>query len=310
MLEYFLTVLTQVVTLFLLIGVGFVLGKMGRMNNEGISQLTFLLLYIVTPCVVWDTLKMDLEPQRIAEAALCAVLTLALYLCYSLIVAPLFRRSPPDVRASLQFAAIYNNVGFVGLPLVQAVLGDEARLYVVMAIVVFNVYCWVHGVLLMGGPKALSLRKALVNPGSVALVVGLPLLLGMLELPGSVDAAVGFLADLNTPLAMVIIGAQMSAVNMAESFRHGRIYAAAGLRLAVLPLFTALVLLPFHLSPMLYCSMVILSGTPVAGSTSMFAQRFGRSTAAAAQVITLSNILSVVTLPVLAVLAQALSGAL
>ena len=131
-----------------------------------------------------------------------------------------------------------------------------------------------------------------------------------LTVAGSVDAAVGFLADLNTPLAMVIIGAQMSAVNMAESFRHGRIYAAAGLRLAVLPLFTALVLLPFHLSPMLYCSMVILSGTPVAGSTSMFAQRFGRSTAAAAQVITLSNILSVVTLPVLAVLAQALSGAL
>ena len=308
MLEYFWTVLGQVITLFLLIAVGYVLGKLGKINAQGTGQMTSLLLYVVTPCVVWDTLQMHLAPERIAEAVPCAVLSLATYLGYSLIAAPLFRKSPPDVRAPLRFGIVYSNVGFMGLPLVEAVLGEEARFYVVVSMVVFNVYCWIHGVMVMGGSKALSLRKALINPGSVALVLGLPLMLGALELPGSVSAAVGFLADLNTPLAMVVIGTQMSAVNLAESFRQGRVYAASALRLVALPILTALVLMPFDLSPMLYCTMVILSGAPSAGNTSMFSQRFGQNTTLAAQLVSLCTILSVITLPVVAVMAQALSG--
>ena len=75
-----------------------------------------------------------------------------------------------------------------------------------------------------------------------------------------------------------------------------------------LPILTALVLLPFDLSPMLYCTMVILSGAPSAGNTSMFSQRFGQNTTLAAQLVSLCTILSVITLPVVAVMAQALSG--
>ena len=99
MLEYFWTVLGQVITLFLLIAVGYVLGKLGKINAQGTGQMTSLLLYVVTPCVVWDTMQMHLAPERIAEAVPCAVLSLATYLGYSLIAAPLFRKSPPDVRA-------------------------------------------------------------------------------------------------------------------------------------------------------------------------------------------------------------------
>ncbi|HIY22370.1 MAG TPA: AEC family transporter [Candidatus Flavonifractor merdigallinarum] len=308
MLNYFLTVVSQVITLFLLMAVGYVLGRMGRIDREGCAQFTFLLLYIVTPCVIVDTMQVHLEDSLLRELGLALFLMIGLYLCYSLFAIPLARTAPLDTRAPLQFGAIYGNVGFMGLPLAEAVLGSEARIYAVLTMVVFNVYSWIHGVLLMGGRKALSPVRAVLNPGTVSLVLGLPCLLFGLRLPGSIQTAVGFVADLNTPLAMVVIGAQMSAVDLPATLRQLRLYTASAMRLVVLPFFTALVLLPFHLSTLLYCTMVILSGAPSAGSTSMFAQRFGRDTATAAQLVSLSTVLSILTLPLMAVLAQQLSA--
>lgn len=310
MLDYFLTVITQVITLFLLMAVGYVLGRLRRLDAEGCAQLTFLLLYVVMPCVVLDTMQIHPEAHLLMEMGEALVLTLALYLCFSVMVLPLGRKAPPATRASLRFGAIYGNVGFMGLPLAEAVLGSESRIYVVVGLVVFNAYSWIHGVLLMGGKRALSPRKAILNPGIVALVLGLPFLLLGLRLPGSLYTAVGYIADLNTPLAMIVIGAQMSAVDLPATLRQTRLYTVSAVRLAIMPIFAALVLLPFHLSPLLYCTMVILAGTPAAGTTSMFAQRFGQDTAAAAQLVSLSTFLSIVTLPLVAVLAQQLSALL
>lgn len=310
MLEYFLTVIAQVITLFLLMAVGYVLGRLGRLNSEGCAQLTFLLLYVVMPCVVLDIMQVHPDAQLLLEMGESLVLTVGLYLCFSAMALLLGRKADPAARASLRFGAVYGNVGFMGLPLAEAVLGSESQIYVVVTLVVFNVYSWIHGVLVMGGRRALSPRRAILNPGTIALVLGLPFLLLGLRLPGSLSTAVGYIADLNTPLAMIVIGAQMSAMDLPATLRQARLYTVSLVRLVVMPVFAALVLLPFHLSPLLYCTMVILSGAPAAGTTSMFAQRFGQDTAVAAQMVSLSTLLSVVTLPLVAVLAQQLSALL
>lgn len=310
MLDYFLTVVAQVITLFLLMAVGYVLGRLRRLDSEGCAQLTFLLLYVVMPCVVLDTMQVSTDTKLLMEMGEALVLTLALFLCFSVMALPLARKAPSATRASLQFGAIYGNVGFMGLPLAEAVLGSDSRIYVVVGLVVFNVYSWIHGVLIMGGKSALSPRKAILNPGTISLFLGLPFLLLGLRLPGSLSTAVGYIADLNTPLAMIVIGAQMSAVDLPATLRHARLYIVSAVRLVIMPVFTALVLLPFHLTPLLYCTMVILAGTPTAGTTSMFAQRFGQDTGSAAELVSLSTFLSIVTLPLVAVLAQQLSALL
>lgn len=310
MFDYFLTVIAQVITLFLLMAVGYVLGRLGRINSEGCSQLTFLLLYVIMPCVVLDTMQVHPDAHLLMEMGEALVLTLALYLCFSVMVLSMCRKAPPATRSSLQFGAIYGNVGFMGLPLAEAVLGSESRIFVVVGLVVFNVYSWIHGVLIMGGRKELSPRKAILNPGTISLVLGLPFLLLGLRLPSSLYTAVGYIADLNTPLAMIVIGAQMASVDLPATLRQVRLYTVSIMRLVIMPIFAALVLLPFHLSSLLYCTMVIMAGTPAAGTTSMFAQRFGQDTASAAQLVSLSTFLSILTLPLVAVLAQQLSALL
>ena len=107
---------------------------------------------------------------------------------------------------------------------------------------------------------------------------------------------------------MVVIGAQMAAADLPATFRGRRLYVSAVLKLVVSPVLAGVLLLPFHLDPMSYTALVVLAGVPTAGVTSMFAQQFGRDTDNAAQSITLSTLLSIITLPVVAVLAQRAAG--
>ena len=169
-------------------------------------------------------------------------------------------------------------------------------------------FSWTHGVVVMGGRKQFSLKTALVNPGVLGSAAGLALFLAGIRLPGLVGNAIGFLADVNTPLAMVVIGAQMAWADLPATFHSPVLYQGAAVKLVLLPLITALALLPLRLSPLLYCTIVILSAAPTAGVTSMFAVRFGQDEESAAQLVTLTTLLSIVTLPLFGVLASVLGN--
>jgi len=310
MLENLLVVTGQVITLFLMMGVGFTLVKMGKLTDTGLSQLSFLLLYVVTPCVVLGSFQDELSPGSAGPDPAMLAMGLGVLGLYYVIMVPLslllFRRQPDKTRAVLRFGCTYGNVGFMGLPLLQVVLGSEAMMFGAISIALMNVFYWTAGVAVMGGK--VSVKKAVLNPGVLPLLAAAALYLLNLRLPGPVNSAVSFLADLNTPLAMVVIGGQMASARLAASFTQPKLYAAAAVKLLAAPAIIALVLLPLHLSPLLYCTAVIVAATPTAGVTSIMAQRLEGDTATAAQLITLSTLLSIAALPVFSVLAQAVAA--
>lgn len=197
----------------------------------------------------------------------------------------------------------------MGLPLIQLVLGEQAMVYGVINLMVFNAFNWSQGVVLMGGRRQVSLKQAVLNPGIIGTIIALVLFLCGVTLPSMVGNAVSFLGSMNTPLAMVIIGAQMAAADWRAVFRSPAILLACVLKLAAMPLLTALVLYPLHPEPELYCTLVLLAGVPTASITAMFAQRYGQDVATSAQLVTVSTLLSILTLPCCGVLAALLSGA-
>ena len=306
MLGDFLVVVGQVGTLFLLMGVGFLLTRLGKITAETRGQMSFLLLYAVAPCPVVETLQVELTHELLVLLGKAVLAFLVSYLIFIPVSRPMFPSRDADTRPVLQFGIIFANTGFMGFPLVEAVAGPDALIFAAVSTMVFNLLQWSYGVVLMGG-KA-SPRSMLVNPGTISIAIGLALLFSGLRLPGAVNNAVSFLADMNTPLAMVVIGSQMAHANLRETFRRHRLFEASCLRLVVLPAIVAVVLLPFGLDPLLYISVVILSAAPSAGVTSIFAERFGRNTVAGAQLVALSTLLSIITLPLFAVAARLLSA--
>ena len=308
MLSNLLIVIGQVVTLFLMMGVGFVLAKLGKFSEETASHATHLLLYVVGSCIIINQLQIEAS-AAVVRTMLMAALGMALtYVIMLPLVQLLFRKEPSDTKVVRRFGMVYANNSFMGLPLLASVLGDEALIFGVISMLVFALFQWTHGALTMGGK--LSLRQAVVNPGILSMAAGLCLFITGLRLPGPVRSAMDFMSNLNTPLAMVVIGSQMARADILAVFQKPRLYLTAAVKLLFVPAVTcaALYLLPLHLEPLSFCACVVLSACPTAGATAMFAQMFRRDVETAAQMVTLSTLLCILTLPVFAVIAKSLSG--
>ena len=307
MLQQLQVVGGSVLTLFFLMAVGFVFGRLGLLSDSTLSQMSRILLNAVVPCVMISAF----EVERTAEIDRQLLITFAVlagtYALYMLGSCLLFRGQPEEHRGILRFASIYGNVGFMGLPLIQSALGDAAAMTAAMSLVIFNVVTFTHGIALIGGKGSMSARKIVLNPGTLGFLAAIVLYLTGWRLPGPVNASVGYLSSLNTPLPMLIIGGQMAHTDLPAVFRDKKLYAASAIKLVALPVLTALVLLPFRLDPVIFTALVILSGCPTAGVTSLFAQNMGKDAGLAARQITLSTLLCIVTLPLAAVLAQLLA---
>lgn len=307
MIDRFFVVLFQVVTLFLMMGVGFVLGRIQWITPAGTKEMNSLLLYVVAPCIILSNFQMDWDVSLLLTLGAGTLAMLGSYILYALLVPFLFRREEPDLGVCLRFGSMYGNVGFMGIPLVAAVLGGDTVIYAVLAVVVFNLMAFTHGTVMMGGRGTVSAKTILTNPVILSVAAGLCLMLLRLRLPAPVMRAVDFIGDLNTPLAMIVIGAQLSRANLPGTFREGKLYRAAAVKLIAVPILTALVLRPFPLDPTFYTAIVILAGAPTGGFTAIFAERYHRDVAHAAQLVSLCTLLSVFTLPFAALLAEALA---
>lgn len=299
----------SVLTLFLLMAVGFFFVKKGMLTKDALSQMSKLLLYVVTPCIMINTfVAEECNWKTVRTLLIAGSVLVGTYVLNMVLIQPWFRRASADDRGVLRFGSIYGNTGFMGIPLIQAVLGSVGMVPTVISLAIFNISTWTHGYVLIGGRKQLSAKRVLLNPGVIGFVIAIVLFAFGVKLPGPVASTVSFLGSLNTPLAMVIIGGQMAAVDFRELFRDRRLYAVSALKLLAIPAITMLVMLPFHLDPVIFTAVTILAACPTAGATSLFCQLSGKDPSLAARLVTVSTLLSIITLPLVSAVAGVLSG--
>lgn len=305
MLSNLIVVAGQVGTLFLLMAVGFFLTRRGHLTEKTVSQLSYILLYIVAPCVMIDAMQIPLDWAVLQLIGIAIALSLIYYLVSWVLIHGFWRHREANRRDTLRASAVFPNCGFMGIPLAMAVFGEAGSLYFIPALVVFNASIWTLGVQMLGGRGQVSVKKAICNPGIIGVILAITLYLLPVSLPSPAAAAVHYLGSLNTPLAMLVIGAQMARTDFSATFRRGELYLMSLLKLLIFPGIFAAALLPFHLPKDLYGVLVLMTACPVAGTTSIFTERYERDTATAAQGVTLSTLLSLITLPVIAAFLKA-----
>ena len=296
----------QVVILFLLMLVGAVLAKLKWLTETGAKEITKLLLTVVSVCVIVRSfLVVENTPGKLGEmgiAALASILSVAVGAAFAL---PLFRRRPAAQRSVLQFGASFSNCGFMGLPLVDALLGAEGVFLVSIFIAVFQIFVWTYGVLLYRreGEK-LSVVKALLNPGVIGVLIGLPFFLFRLPMPEMIFSAVEGLNSVNTPLAMIVTGFYLAHADLRPRKGDAPLWMVMALRLIVVPgiSFGLLYLFGVRGLPLVACMVPLCA--PCASNTTLFAVMFDADKELSSRMVTQCTLLSVVTMPVLISLAR------
>ncbi len=297
------TIAGKVAVMLVLILVGYVVSRRGMLTEQGAQEITSLLLKIVTPCLIIHSLlgaEGDLTAWEMLLALGLALLSLGIGIAVSYLF---FRKEPPDRQKVLRFSLIFSNAGFMGIPLVQSIVGGRGVVYGSLFIVAFNLVCWTYGYAMMGGGR-LNLRTALLNPGIIGLAIGLPLYFFRVPLPGVVAEPVAFLSNLNTPLAMLVIGSHVARVDLRSSLKDVSVYKLSFLRLLAVPLLYLGALVLIRPEPDLLLSSVIQASAPVAANCVLFAVAYGGNAPLASKTVAVSTVLSILTIPLMTVLAQ------
>ena len=305
-LENLITAATNVGVLYIIVAVGYICDKAGVYTEETARKTVNFLLYFVASCTLINSfIKIEATPDTVGKFFTAFAMSAATHTIAILINTLTFRNKENEKNAVYKFASIYGNVAFMALPLAQAVLGDEGVLYCAGGAVVFNLFTFTHGVKLMGkaGTK-LSVKKLLINPGVIATVIGLPIFLTGVDIPYLIGRPIEMLADLNTPVAMLVFGTYLSRTDLKTMLLDKKIYAVALMKLIILPMICMGVYYAFGLSGTLLTAVIITASVPSANNTFMFASVYGRDTATASKTVALVSFLSILTMPVIIEITQ------
>ena len=308
--ENFLEIAQQVLVLFILISVGFGCGKKGVLTEHASKKMTDIVLYVVTPCVMVSAFQREFSFELLGSV-LVAALTAAAIMTASILLTRLVIRDKNEARKKvLQFAVIFSNCGFMSLPLQKALLGDDGWFFGSIFVAVFNVFCWTYGLVDMSGDKKqLSIKKLALNPGIIGVTAAVILFICQLRLPVFILDPVTHLANLNTPLPMLIIGFYLSRADFKKALTDRGTYLAMLFRLAVIPVAAALIMSLLHLDAKMTIAFTIACSAPTAATTTMFSAKFDRDVELSVSVVTASTLLSIITMPLVVSLAYAVVGA-
>ncbi len=305
MITNFLTVASQVLSLFIMIAIGYILGKTRLLREEATPGLSNLILYVATPAAILQAfLNEERTAEKIFNLALVAVFAILTHLIGILIAKFFIRAKNADTATVLRFGVIFSNCGYMSFPLQKALLGDIGVFYGAMYVAVFNIFLWSYGIAIMGRDKKFPWKKAIFSPSVIAVVISIVLYLLQLNLPSVVGSAVSAFSALNTPLPMVIIGYYLSTSNLLGALTDKRIYLSAALRLIGIPAIILAILLLFGVRGAPLIASTVAASAPIAAASSMLSIKFNRDTICAVNGVTLTTLLSIITMPLFVAIAQ------
>lgn len=293
-------VTNQVIIMFILIILGFILAKTKVITPHGSKELSNLLVMIVTPCVLIKSYSVDFNAELAKGLAKCLIFSVIIHIV-AIIVSNLFIRKDGGERYRIErFSVVYCNCGFMAIPLLQAAFGNEGVFFGSAYLVVFTALSWSHGLYLYSADKkTLSFVKILTTPGMIGIIAGMILFLTGLRLPTPLFSAVDYMTGLNTPIAMILLGVFLADVNLKKAFFNIKLYIVSLLRLIVIPIAAIFIGRLINLDEQLMNAIIITAACPVATVAALFASKYDLDAAYASEMVAINTLISIVTIPLI-----------
>ena len=301
----FEVLLKQLALMLLYMIPGFILYKKKLLTDAGVKDLGRLLLYVILPAAVINSYNMEFTKEKAIGLAISFGLAVIVVLIAVLLSKVCFWKKPIE-----HFGAAFSNAGFMGIPLVKAVLGDGAVYYAAAFVAIVNILQWTYGVYAMTGRKEeISPKKVITNPILISFFVGLLVFFVPVQMPSLVTGFLSSLASMTAPVAMTMTGVYLAQLKLSKIFTDPLSYATSAVRLALIPLATLLVLwlLPFG-SFDSKATLLIVAAAPIGTNVAVYAQLWNMDSARATREVVLSTLLSILTMPLIIELFERLAA--
>lgn len=292
-------VFAKMAMLVLIMLLGYLCARIGITGPEFNQRVTPLMVKVLLPATILNSVLSvpDFSGRELLDYILVMTVMVALQMLPAWFLPRLMRTRSEDVGAT-RLVTAFGNVGFVGLPVVAAIFGDEMVFFASLCNIPFNLALYSCSAAQLSPDGGRVRWQDVLNAPVIATLLSVVLLLSRVHVPGVLADTISSVSGATIPLSMLVIGTSLGGISVRSVLTDWRVYVVSAVRLLVCPLLTWLVLRPFAAGALLGIS-VLMAACPSAMLVTALCLQYGRSDAFASKCIFLSTILSAVTIPLL-----------
>lgn len=302
------TILRQTIIMLMLIMVGVLCSKTKLISKDTNKELSGFVLQVVNPAMIFMSYQTAYRPELVENLLMTFLLSIAAFAVMAAAAYLLIRRKEGRETEIERFSAIYSNCGFMGIPLMNALFGMEGVFYLTAFISLFNISVWTQGIVMISGERDMKkVVKVFYSPTMIAIVLGMISFFLKLRLPSVPAKAVNYIAELNTPLAMIVSGVTIADTNVPKLLKKPAVYYVTFLRLILLPMIVTLAVVPLPVDEKVKMTVIVASAAPPAAMCTLQCIRYRRNSLYASEIFAFGTILSVAALPLIVRVAENLT---
>lgn len=295
-------------TLFVIVIVGYVAGKLGYLGGDFDRQLSRLVINITCPALILSSsMTGELPDRRFILPLLLISIVTYIILTGAAFLLPRYMTKRKEDRGAIGFALMFGNVGFMGYPVVASIFGHEAVFYAAVLNVVNTFTVFTIGTILITGSsniegKRFEKKVLYSTPMLAAYLTMLIVALEINNIPGFICQSLTMLGNITVPAALLIIGSSMSQLPIRSLLGNTTVYLTTALRLVLLPLAVYYLTSLMGFSQLVVNINTVVIAMPVATYGTILCLKYGKDTTLMAEVTFITTLLSMISIPLLTML--------
>ncbi|NLZ66974.1 MAG: hypothetical protein GX910_04920 [Clostridiaceae bacterium] len=306
-------IFSTMVQLLAACAVGFYYGRRKVLTEDTNARLSRVVLNVTIPAMILSTLNKIDPAEAEAHGNLAWKIFIFGFLMYAVVLVLSFPigallNAPKECERVARNGIVFSNMGLIGFPIMNALLGPLAVFYNTPLVIHFNLFFFSFGIYFAEKDAGLKTKlqwRSFINPGMIACVIGMVMFLTGWRLPAVIHKGVDFVGSITSPLSIVIIGVSLGLADLRKMFSQRVYYRIAAVRLFLIPLLT-LVAAYFVLKDFTAVGTVVLgAATPVASGVAMSSADKPVQNEFSAQMVGMTTLLSFATIPVWALILNA-----
>ncbi|MFZ7104140.1 MAG: AEC family transporter [Peptococcaceae bacterium] len=301
----YLTFFTQMVVLFLIMLLGAVAYKKNTLDDNSTKKLSSLIMNFTNPAMIISSVASTKRVGSFSDIGFIALLVISCYVASVILglLMPRILKAPQDEKIIYNAMTVFSNFGFMGVPIIGAILGPQYILYGAVFVFFNNIMVYSYGIYIFtkASPNneafKVNFRSMFINPGMIASFAAMFVFILNLHLPPVLGKTATMVGDMTGPLSMMVIGVSLARARISDLIASARLWTFAFLRLFAIPLFLSLIYRPFIDAPEIFTILMIMLSMPVGSITIIYAYQYDVDSGLVSSGLLLTTILSVITVP-------------
>ena len=298
--------ITKIIIFLFLIFVGYFCSRKGIVTAEFTTQASKLVVNVFGSASIINAVAscqdISVSPGEVLSVFFIMFGITAVSYVFGFAIIKILRLKG-EKALNIELLTAMMNILFVGVPIVQEIIGGLSVLYLGIACIPFNFLMYTYCVwrIVGNGVHKVSVKDIISIP-MVAALIAMVLVILRIKLPAPVAILSDTISGATVPMSMIVIGTSLGKTTLKEAFCDLGVYLVCFLRLIVFPVLTWLILRPIGMDRTIMASSVITAGCPCAVMVSALMIQYGKDAEFASKTILVSTVLSMATLPLLSLM--------